>query len=388
MLQRTLYVALIWLAWSFAQPTGAQAQDSGDEASEVKPKKKRGDRFRRWRKTKEKDATKVDKNEGKEGDEDDLDDEDEREAKEDGGNARSSGAAEAIEDGEPSEEEEASEEESGERDKDETEDNFEEEKSDEASTLERHNPLNWMVPQGRLSLNGLLAVNMSAADMDGSSNIADPVSLVPDIFYGLSSSLTLGLAHSYEAISGFWKYGDDYSHSICIVGTCGRPYRATALLVRWAMTDGENPLVLDTGLEFVPLWDPTAIRIKAGVRGSTFLSKLRIDYMPHVRLTALDDVSNIDPFKGDETNHVIALPVTLGYPLSDAFWMRLQTGVLSEFSDFLKPFDAYEIPLGVGGLYRVDAGFWAGANFNFANILGVGGTADARSLQLVVAYAL
>jgi hypothetical protein len=124
------------------------------------------------------------------------------------------------------------------------------------------------------------------------------------------------------------------------------------------------------------------------VKGSYRVGGLRIDYAPHVRLTVIDDLSHIDLLAGDETHHVLAVPITMNYPLSETFVGQVQTGLLSEFDDFLSPFPAYEIPFGIGGLYRMQADFWLGAHFYVNNVLGTAEKIDGRSLQIVAAYAL
>lgn len=245
-----------------------------------------------------------------------------------------------------------------------------------------HDPLNLLTAEGAFTLSLVTGINMSAPRNDGTSLVGDPVVPSPDIWYGASDRLSLGLVHSESGRSGFWQAG----HSLCLLGeSCGRPYKKVGALLRWSLVEGGAPLILDAGLDFEALWSPTAVRAKLGVRGQYRSGKVSIDYAPSFFLTAVADLVAGDFFNGDLIPHELSIPVSVGYWVADTFVMSLQSGIRGDITQLSAN---YQVPVAFGGMLQMRRGFWLGGTLFFPDLAGVAGSMESRSLQIVATLAL
>src|SRR5262245_59025670 len=86
------------------------------------------------------------------------------------------------------------------------------------------------LPKGRVLLDAYLEINLSLAAT------FDPVSLSPDVWYGATDDITVGLVHSAVGSSGFIG---DTGQSLCLVGDlCGDVYHNVGIDGRYKLKTG------------------------------------------------------------------------------------------------------------------------------------------------------
>ena len=113
------------------------------------------------------------------------------------------------------------------------------------------------VPAHRYVVSGLLVVSLSK------DAAFSPVSVAPDVWYGVTDKLTVGLVHSSRALGGFLGGAGD---ALCLTGTgggCRGFYDHAGLLVRQHLVDGPLTVAFDGGL-VARSFDPFALTLKVG----------------------------------------------------------------------------------------------------------------------------
>ncbi|ACY17712.1 hypothetical protein [Haliangium ochraceum] len=228
------------------------------------------------------------------------------------------------------------------------------------------------LPEGMFLVQGYLEINLSA------DAALQPVSLAPDVWYGLTDVISLGLLHSAVASSGF--YGGVGS-SLCLVGDsngCAGVYRNVGLAGRYNLSETELSMAVEGGL-FAGDIDPLLLGLKVGVVGRYRLDPVALLFQPSFSL----GLTERDAGNGDVFN----LPVGVMFELSPAIALALQTGLSLGLED---PAELWQVPLTLGGRYALGNGIWVDAAFSLPAVAG-GGEAtgfDLRTLTLGVGTAL
>ena len=228
------------------------------------------------------------------------------------------------------------------------------------------------LPKGRLLIDAFIVMNLS-------KDLAfKPVSLSPDIWYGVSDKLTIGLVHSSQGDSGF--IGEPGT-ALCLTGSsngCPKFYNNLGLDVRYGLKTGKLALAFDGAFDFRSL-SPNQMAIKVGLVGVYRQSqKVAIEFSPELFFGLNDrDAGNKDAF---------ALPLALLYAVAPKIELGLQTGIVLPLES---TGDTYEIPLSVGVHYRVSTPLAVQLAFSFPDLVGgsplAGG--NLRSLTLGGSYA-
>ncbi len=228
------------------------------------------------------------------------------------------------------------------------------------------------LPKGRLLIDALVVMNLSK---DG---VFKPVSLSPDIWYGVSDKLTVGLVHSSQGDSGF--IGEPGT-ALCLTGSsngCPKFYNNVGLDVRYGLKTGKLALAFDGAFDFRSL-SPNQMAIKVGLVGVYRQSqKLAFEFAPELFFGLNDrDAGNKDAF---------ALPLAVLYAVAPKIELGLQTGIVLPLES---TGDNYEIPLSVGVHYRVSTPLAVQLAFSFPDLVGgsplAGG--NLRTLTLGGSYA-
>src|SRR5512138_1844502 len=115
------------------------------------------------------------------------------------------------------------------------------------------------LPKGRVLLDAFLEMNLvSGAEFK-------PVSLSPDVWYGVTDDVTVGLVHSAVGSTGF--LGGVVS-SLCLTGTgngCAKVYDNAGVDVRYKLKTGNLAYAAEGGL-YVLSFDPTfTMAVKLGL---------------------------------------------------------------------------------------------------------------------------
>lgn len=228
------------------------------------------------------------------------------------------------------------------------------------------------LPKGKLALNVNLGVNLST------DAVGKPVSLSPDLWYGVSDDLTIGLVHSGEGLNGF--LGTSTGGSLCLAGEkngCGDVYSNVAVDVRYRL---KSPLTLDAAI-YVSSFDPFVVGAKLGVDARWVWSKVSLELRPSVTIGFTER---------DAGNHEsLFVPATLAYAVAPKVGVGLQSGVI--LADLEHAGDTWAIPLSIAARFAATPKLGVGLAFSFLQLAGAdaigGGGADLRTLTLGGTYA-
>ena len=239
------------------------------------------------------------------------------------------------------------------------------------------------LPGGAFLIDGFVEISLSK------DAVFKPISLTPDLWYGATDELTLGLVHSSIATTGFIGGAGD---SLCLTGSsngCAHLYKDVGVDVRYRIA---SPWSIDAGLFAANVSNPFLAVLKAGASGRWRFDKLVLELQPNL-LVALNNrtsgsaatamVAAVTP-----NNERLDLPVTIGYEVAPKVELEGQTGVSLPFSQVG---EFYQVPLAVGVRYRVDDHLALGFAFALPALLGGNSLLhgiDARTATLGVSYAL
>jgi hypothetical protein len=233
------------------------------------------------------------------------------------------------------------------------------------------------LPKGKLALDAFVEMNLS------SDQAFKPVSLAPDLWYGVTDDLTVGLVHSFVGQTGFLgKSGD----SLCLTGSdngCGHFYNNVGIDGRIRIM---KPFAVDVGLYINSISDPFQLAGKLGIDGRWVWGKVALE----AQASLLIGLTNREPAT---TGMVVVatnkerlyIPLTLSYLVAPKLDLALQAGLYTPFSE---AGDSWRIPLSLAARCAVNEKFGLGLAFSFPDLIGGGSTtADARTLTLGGSYA-
>jgi hypothetical protein len=211
--------------------------------------------------------------------------------------------------------------------------------------------LRMTLPKGRVLVQGFVEMNLS-------TDLAfKPVSLSPDVWYGVTDDINVGLAHSSNAIGGFFG---GFGGSLCLTGDengCDGVYRTVGLLGRYNLIDTGLGLAVHGGL-LVSDIDPFKFGIQVGVAGRWEYDPIAVVFQPsiYVGLTEREDVNGVSG-----NGELITLPVAALYDVMPELAVGLQTGVTLGLDDVASQWTLF---LSLGGRYEVAPGIWADLAFS------------------------
>lgn len=235
------------------------------------------------------------------------------------------------------------------------------------------------IPKGGIVIDGFLTANLS------NNAVFKPVSLSPDIWYGATDDLTVGLVHSSEGSIGFIG---GVGTSLCLGSTssgCAGVYNNVGADVRYRLT---TPWSIDGGLFLFDLANSAQFAIKVGMSGRWRFDKIVLEVQPSLLLYLTNRADGGTTPMGVTTQpatETLSIPVTAAYRVMPELELGLQTGLSLPFSN---TGDFYAVPLSILGRYRVMPKLSLGLAFTFLELIGKTGGADARSLTLGGSYAL
>ncbi|HEX4418155.1 MAG TPA: hypothetical protein VH165_09675 [Kofleriaceae bacterium] len=246
-----------------------------------------------------------------------------------------------------------------------------------------------LLPKGRVILDAYLEIGLS------SGSAFKPVSISPDIWYGVSDVLTVGLVHSSVGGSGFIG---GVGQSLCLTGAgtatdpggCAHVYQNVGFDGRYKLKFGSGDIswAADGGLFINSLSDPFELDLKLGVVGRWHKDKLAVEFQPNifVGLTnrTVDEAGGVSTTINGET---LSIPVTGLYTVAPKIAVAVQLGVILPFED---AGDNFEIPLSIGGHYNVNESLNVNAAFTLSAVVGgsnVQTGADGRAFTIGGTYA-
>jgi hypothetical protein len=257
------------------------------------------------------------------------------------------------------------------------------------------------IPAGRLALSASVQVGFSADSAGGEAG--NPLSIAPDVWYGINEHLSAGAITSIHGITGFWSGA---LRGLAGTGVCvsGEPDVAGGTLAGCAntfdnvgaeglyavMSGGSFGLAIDAGVHALSI-DPGTdldpyIDVKLGLRGLWRSGAISVGFAPSflIALTERpDDGANADQ---------LFLPVHLAYRIGSRLDLGVQSGILGRLKEFG---DNYAVPVALGGVFALGESVSLAAAFSFDRVTGgtpegqeAPGAADLRSFSLMLGYML
>jgi len=175
------------------------------------------------------------------------------------------------------------------------------------------------LPGGKLFLDAFLEVSLSK------DAAFKPVSLAPDLWYGISDDLTLGLVHSGRGATGIFGSADD---GVCFTGKdngCPKFYNNLGVDGRYQLLRKPGlSLAVDGGLYGRSL-DPFELSLKLGVLARFYKEAFSFDIGPSLFIGMTKrDLGN---------KEILTLPGTFMYALTPKLGLAGQLALWLPFSD-------------------------------------------------------
>ena len=230
------------------------------------------------------------------------------------------------------------------------------------------------LPMGRALVETFAEISLSQDD------VGQPISLAPDIWYGVSEILTIGLVNSGRGATGLLG---DTGNGLCLTGSdneCPKVYNSVGVDGRYHFyRKGEITAAADGGL-YARSIDPFALALKFGAVGRWQEDKLAVEIDPSLFVGLTQ--RNV----GYKENFF--LPMTALYELSPKLGLAGQLGIGLPFEN---TGDTYQVGISIGAQYTVSDQLFADAAFSLPALLGgdlITNGFDARTFTLGVGYAL
>jgi hypothetical protein len=237
------------------------------------------------------------------------------------------------------------------------------------------------LPGGKVLINAIVEANL------GSGAVGKPFSIAPDLWYGWSDKLTLGLTHSGRGQTGFLAgagrglcFGDEIT---CAIGI-GEIYTTVGAEARMGLTEGNFPFALALGA-IVEAFEPElVVSGKIGVVGRWQSDRIALELAPTV-FAGLTQRKVADVSFNED---VFSLPVTMFVKLSPALAIAVQSGF---FLTIEEAADSYVVPGAVGLTYAISPKVSFDLAFGLTALVDnndMTGAFDGRTLTLGVGYGM
>ena len=174
------------------------------------------------------------------------------------------------------------------------------------------------IPKGGIVIDGFLEINLS------SDAAFKPVSISPDVWYGATNDITVGLVHSSVGANGLLGGVTD---SLCLTGSgggCSSLYPTTGADVRYRL---KAPFTFDGGL-YARQTSPFQLALKGGVDGRWHFDKITVEAEPNLFLAVTDRDAMVRP-----NRDTLTLPGTASYPVAPNIDVAGQLAVVLPFED-------------------------------------------------------
>jgi hypothetical protein len=241
-------------------------------------------------------------------------------------------------------------------------------------------PANITLRQGGIGIDGDVAVGLSKGAT------GKPISIVPNVYYGVTDVLSVGLASN----PGSEIFQNVAGRGLCLSGEsngCGKVYNNISLdglfsFSRSATMDVGAHAGLDT--EF---GTDTLAQVRVGVKGKLLAGPLVLVFDPSLQI-------GLNKRDADFNKENLAIPVRVGFMATP----QLNVGLSVAFVTLVDPpsgigiGDIYQVPVGIGGTFAINSMLDVRAQFvlnqlgSASNSLLGAGRADSRTFSLGAVY--
>jgi hypothetical protein len=237
-------------------------------------------------------------------------------------------------------------------------------------------PANITLRQGGIGIDGDVAVGVSKG------NSGKPISIVPNVYYGVSDTLSVGIGSN----PGSEIFQNVAGAGLCLSGSTdcpGKVYNNVSLDGLFSFSrSGTMDVGAHGGIDTI-FGDDTIAKVRVGVKGKLLTGPVQLVFDPSVQI----GINKRDAGNKEFLN----VPVRVGFlPMP-----QLNVGLSLALQGFLDPdggsfSDAYLVPVGIGGTFAINQMLDVRAQFAFDNLLGKEfpgvGRADFRTFSIGAAY--
>jgi hypothetical protein len=231
------------------------------------------------------------------------------------------------------------------------------------------------VRRGVQSPGGLFTARLLLLVDASKDSFGKPTSLAPDLYYGVSDTVQIGLLHT-----GPMGWQTRPGGSLCLSGEsngCPKVYPNVGFDFMYGLLYGDFHLSLHSSLFLGFFPDPTSVMWTVGLTGKFhFTNVVALYFDPQIGIM----LAHRDRYEDQ-----LFVPVELQFQVSASVSFKVLSGVSGQLSSLG---DTYQAPLGVGIVGNVSRSVDLGLRFSFDNLLGnvpAGGSrTDLRSLGLLL----
>jgi hypothetical protein len=219
---------------------------------------------------------------------------------------------------------------------------------------------------------GQLAAELTVEANLAPTQVASPLSLAPDLWWGVTSRWTIGIVHSGPSVARFAP-----GASVCVRRDdfwCTRAYRGGGLDVRWRAHTGALE-VAPRARVLVREVEPWKPALTAGALARWTRGRFAVVTDPYVRV----GLANAE--HGNRA--ALFLPVRLAVQPTCRWQVSLDTGWNSELAVIR---DGWYVPVALGARARATAHLDIGATVGFEALLGPQNTPKRRTLFLAIGW--
>lgn len=241
------------------------------------------------------------------------------------------------------------------------------------------------LPAGRVYVQAFAEINLSE------ELVAKPFSIAPDLWYGVSDVLTVGLVHSARGKTGFFG---GVGNGLCLAGEengCAKVYNSVGLDARYHFyREGNLTAAADGGL-YLASFDPLQAQLKVGALGRWQGGALALELAPALFAGLTEREPEADEngvVVGTNNKEIFFLPATVLYALTAQLGLAGQVGLVVPFNE---TGDTYAVALSLGAQYMINEKIAADLAFSLPVIAGgelTNSGTESRSITLGVSYAM
>jgi hypothetical protein len=214
---------------------------------------------------------------------------------------------------------------------------------------------------------------------------ARPLSLAPDVWFGVLPQLTVGVVHSSPSVDRF-QPGATFCvrHVDALSSPCQATYHGSGIDARYLVIEGKLAVAPRMRV-LVRQIDPVKPAVTLGALVRWTRGRFAITGDPYLQLS----LANID----QGNRHALFLPVTFALQPTRRWELALRTGINSELGTYPDAngeqhllTDVWHVPIAIATRVAIDAHFDLGAMLAFPSLLGPQPTPRERALFFTFAW--